>query len=124
MQKVIKFTLIWILTFLSLPDPKNTMITECALRISAKNTFKKKSDIRYYVELVEVDEALSYEDIKNRDKIEYIGYEVAESDLIKNDCLYFSFDTFQKIFWMHCINREKHSNYSLDLPRQEGQKRE
>ena len=79
-----------------LPNPENTMITECALRISAKNSFKKKTDIRYYVELVEVDEVGSYEDIKNRDKIEYIGYEVAESDLVKNECQYFNFDTFSK----------------------------
>ncbi len=79
-----------------LQDPKNTMITECALRISSKNAFKTKSDIRYYVELVELDEVGTYEDIKNRDKIEYIGYEVAESDLRKNDCQYFNFDTFSK----------------------------
>ncbi len=79
-----------------LPNPENTMITECALRISAKNSFKKKTDIRYYVELVEVDEVGSYEDIKNRDKIEYIGYEVAESDLVKNESQYFNFDTFSK----------------------------
>ncbi len=37
-----------------LPDPQNTMITQCALRIRNNNTFKKKSDVRYYVELVEV----------------------------------------------------------------------
>jgi len=79
-----------------LPDPQTTMITACALRISTKNAFKKKSDIRYYVELVDVDEVGSYEDIKSRDKIEYIGYEVAESDLVKNECQYFNFDTFAK----------------------------
>jgi len=80
-----------------LPDPQNTMITQCALRIRNNNTFKKKSDVRYYVELVEVDEVGTYEDIKNREKIEYIGYEVAESDLDKNECQYFKFDTFSKI---------------------------
>ncbi len=79
-----------------LPTADNTMITECALRISAKNTFKKRSDIRYYVELVDVDEVGTYEDIRNRDKIEYIGYEAAESDLVKNEWQYFNFDTFSK----------------------------
>jgi len=79
-----------------LPDPENTMITACALRISAQNTFKKRSDIRYYVELVDVDEVGSYDDIRNREQIEYIGYEVAESDLKKNECQYFNFDTFSK----------------------------
>ncbi len=79
-----------------LPDPQNTMITQCALRIRNNNTFKKKSDVRYYVELVEVDEVGTYEDVKNREKIEYIGYEVAESDLNLKECQYFKFDTFSK----------------------------
>ena len=80
-----------------LPDPQETIITQCALRIRNTNTFKTKSDIRYYVELVEVDEVGSYEDIKSREKIEYIGYEVAESDLNKKECQYFKFDTLSKI---------------------------
>ena len=79
-----------------LPDPDNTMITECSLRISAKNTFKRIQISVINVELVDMDEVASYEDIQNRDKIEYIGYEVAESDLGKNDCQYFNFDTFSK----------------------------
>ena len=80
-----------------LPNPENTMITQCALRIRNNNTFKKKSDIRYYIELVEVDDAGTYEDIKNREKIEYLGYEVAESDLNRKEYQYFNFDTFSKI---------------------------
>lgn len=80
-----------------LPNPQKTMITKCALRLRNKNTFKTKSDIRYYVELVEVDEVGTYEDIKNREKIEYIGYEVAESDLNSKDYQYFNFDTLSKI---------------------------
>ncbi len=80
-----------------LPDPQKTMITECALRISNNNTFKTKSDVRYYIELVEVDEVGTYEDIKNREKIEYIGYEVAESDLNSKESQYFNFDTLSKI---------------------------
>jgi len=80
-----------------LPDPENTMITQCALRIRNNNTFKKKSDVRYYVELVEVDEVGTYDDIKNREKIEYIGYEVAESDLNSKECQYFKFDTLSKM---------------------------
>ncbi len=79
-----------------LPDPENTMITQCALRIRNNNAFKKKSDVRYYVELVEVDEVGEYEDIKTREKIEYIGYEVAEADLNGKECQYFKFDTLAK----------------------------
>ena len=79
-----------------LPDPKNTVITQCALRIRNKNTFKTKSDVHYYIELVELDEVGTYEDIKNREKIEYIGYEVAESDLDSKESQYFNFDTLSK----------------------------
>ncbi|PHS40659.1 MAG: peptidase [Sulfurovum sp.] len=80
-----------------LPDPKNTMITNCTLRIRNKNTFKTTSDMRYYIELVEVDEVVTYEDMKNREKIAYIGYEVAESDLNSKEYQYFNFDTLAKI---------------------------
>ena len=80
-----------------LPDPETTIITQCALRIRNNNKFKKKSDVRYYVELVEVDEVGTYEDIQNREKIEYIGYEVAESDLNTKECQYFKFDTLSKM---------------------------
>jgi len=80
-----------------LPDPSETMITHCALRIKNQNSFKKKSDVRYYIELVELDEVGTYEDIRNRDKIEYIGYEVAEKDLTAKEYQYFNFDTLSKI---------------------------
>jgi len=80
----------------TLPDPRQTIITECALRIRSKNTFKKPSDIRFYVELVELDEVGTYDDIKNREKIEYIGYEVAEKDLRRKEDQYFNFDTLSK----------------------------
>ncbi len=79
-----------------LPDSENTVITECTLQIRNTNTFKNKSDVRYYVELVELEEANSYEDIKAREKIEYIGYEVAESALNTKEKQYFKFDTFAK----------------------------
>jgi hypothetical protein len=80
----------------TLPDPEVTMITECALRIRNKNIFKKKSDVRFYIELVEVDEVGAYEDIKHREKIEYIGYEVAENELKGREYQYFNFDTLSK----------------------------
>jgi hypothetical protein len=79
-----------------LPEHDRTMIISCALRIRNTNTFKKRSDIRFYVELVELDEVGTYEDIKNREKIEYIGYEVAESDLNGKEYQYFNFDTLSR----------------------------
>ena len=80
----------------ALPEHDRSMITQCAVRIRNKNSFKNKSDIRFYLELVEVDEVGTYEDIKNREKIEYIGYEVAESDLKNRDYQYFNFDTLSR----------------------------
>jgi hypothetical protein len=79
-----------------LPSCDMSVITKCALKIRNSNSFKKKRDIRYYVELVDVDEVGSYDDIKNREKIEYIGYEVSESDLNSKDYQYFNFDTLSK----------------------------
>jgi len=79
-----------------LPEHNKTMITQCALRIRNNNVFKKKSDVRFYVELVELDEVGTYEDIKNREKIEYIGYEVAQSDLNTKEYQYFNFDTLSR----------------------------
>jgi len=81
-----------------LPNPQTSIITQCTLRIHNKNSFKTKTDVRYYVELIELDEVGSYEDIKNREKIEYIGYEVAESDLVKKEHQYFNFDTLSRNF--------------------------
>ncbi len=79
-----------------LPDYENHIITDCSLRIKNKNIPKGKSDIHYYVELIEVDEVGSYEDIINREKIEYIGYEVAENSLKSQENQYFNFDTLSK----------------------------
>jgi len=79
-----------------LPNPEHTMITKCTLRIRNNNTFKTSSDVRFYVELVELDEVGTYENIKNREKIEYIGYEVAESDMGNKEYQYFTFDTLSK----------------------------
>ncbi|NPA27607.1 MAG: peptidase [Epsilonproteobacteria bacterium] len=80
----------------NLPDFESTMITECAIKIKSKNIINKKSDVRFYLELVEVGEVGSYEDIKNREKIEYIGYEVAQEDLKKNEYQFFKFDTLSR----------------------------
>jgi len=79
-----------------LPEHNSNIITDCALKIKNKNVPKKKSDVRFYVELVELDEVGSFEDIKNREKIEYIGYEVAENDLKNKEYQYFKFDTLSR----------------------------
>ncbi|MBN2825075.1 MAG: peptidase, partial [Campylobacterales bacterium] len=81
----------------AMPEYETHIITSAILKIKNKNSFKKNRDTRYYVELIEVDSVESYSDIKQRDKIEYIGYEVAESDLNAKSDNYFIFDTLSKI---------------------------
>ena len=79
-----------------LPDYDTTMITHCYIEIKNKNVHKKRSDVRFYLELVELDEIGTYEDIKNRQTIEYIGYEIAQSDLKIKESQYFNFDTLSR----------------------------
>ncbi|MEA2029426.1 MAG: M14 family zinc carboxypeptidase [Campylobacterota bacterium] len=81
----------------SMPDYDSNIITSAVLKIKNNNKFKKNKNTRYYVELIEVDSVESYDDIRNRDKIEYIGYEVSESDLNPKSNNYFIFDTLSKI---------------------------
>ncbi len=80
-----------------LPNSSEHIITNCTLKIKNSNILKKKSDIRFYIELVELDEIGTYQDIKNREKIEYIGYEVSESDLSTKKYQYFNFDTLSRM---------------------------
>lgn len=80
-----------------MPEYETNIITSAVLKIKNKNKFKKNRNTRYYVELIEVESVDSYDDIKNRDKIEYIGYEVSESDLNPKSNNYFIFDTLSKI---------------------------
>ena len=94
-----------------LADYQNHIITDCALKIKNKNIPKRKSDIRFYVELAELDEVGSFEDIKNRQKIEYIGYEVAENDLKNRDYQYFKFDTLSR----HVLDNLHQENKKLKL---------
>jgi len=80
----------------ALPDPDTTVITKCTLKIKNSNKFKKKRDVLYYVELVDMDEVGNYEDIKSREKVEFIGYEVSENDLSRKEYQYFNFDTLSR----------------------------
>ena len=77
----------------SLPDPSKTIITDCYLEIKNKASTKTKMDIRYNIEFVDVEDT-SYESIQNRDRIEFIGYEVSRADLQKNKKHKFIFDYY------------------------------
>ncbi|MEA2049420.1 MAG: M14 family zinc carboxypeptidase [Campylobacterota bacterium] len=77
----------------ALPNPDETIITSSYIEIKNKSATKTKQDIRYNVEFVDVDDA-SCQSIKNRDRIEFIGYEVSRSDLQKNKTHKFIFDYY------------------------------
>jgi serine protease inhibitor ecotin len=91
----------------NLSDYNSTIITQAVIRIKNKFKFKNKKNTRYYVELIEVDEVNSYSDIKNRDKIEYIGYEVEENTLSTKEYNYFKFDTLSRLKLVELYKNKK-----------------
>jgi hypothetical protein len=80
----------------NLPNPNETIITNSYIQIKHKSTTNTKLDIRYNIEFVDIDET-SYTDIQNRDRIEFIGYEVSRTDLQKNKTHKFIFDHYSKL---------------------------
>ncbi len=80
----------------SLPEPDETVVTHAYIEISNKKKPKNKNDMRYNIEFIDVDNH-TYEDIKARQRIEFIGYEVSRSDLIKNSTHHFIFDSFSRL---------------------------
>ena len=76
-----------------LPDIDEITITDAWIEIRNSSTVKKDVDIRYNVEFIDLDE-FSYQDIKNRDRIEYIGYEVSSAELNRKREHLFIFDSY------------------------------
>jgi hypothetical protein len=78
-----------------MPDPKLTVITDAYLVIQNTNFLGLKKDIRFTVELAEFDN-LSYDAVKQRQSIQYIGYEVSHNELRDKKQHYFNFDSFSR----------------------------
>jgi hypothetical protein len=76
-----------------LPNPDETVITDSYIEIKNKKSTKTTEDIRYNVEFVDL-ENMAYEDMQNRDRIEFIGYEVSRADIQKHKTHKFIFDYF------------------------------
>lgn len=98
----------------SLPDPKETIITDSYIQIKNKNTTKTKLDIRYNVEFIDVEDT-TYEAIQNRDRIEFIGYEVSRADLQKKKTHKFIFDKYSCLA-LEDIHREGKSTRFIIKP--------
>jgi hypothetical protein len=77
----------------NLKNPKNTIVTSAYIQIKNNTISKTKEDIRYNIEFVDVLDN-SYSSIQNRDRIEFIGYEVSQSDLRTNKISKFIFDNY------------------------------
>ncbi len=77
----------------TLPNPDETVITDAYIIIQNKNKPKLSNDARYNVEFVDT-QSHSYEDIKNRERIEFIGYELSLADLKNKSKHHLLFDSF------------------------------
>jgi hypothetical protein len=77
----------------ALPDISNIAITEAWIEIKNISTVKKDVDIRYNVEFIDLEE-FSYQNIKNRERIEYIGYEISSAELGRKKEHMFIFDSY------------------------------
>ncbi|ALM89710.1 MULTISPECIES: M14 family metallopeptidase [Alteromonas] len=83
------------MTFLTenLPDPKKTVITEAYLTMSNENALPTSQDIRFTIELAGLED-LDYQSVKNREKKEFIGYEVSNAQLKDKNSHNFIFDSY------------------------------
>jgi predicted deacylase len=90
-----------------LPQPKTTLITEAYIEIESGGRLKGKEDIRFYLELVDMDSVDDYNSIKSRQKIDFIGYEVSSLDIVEGESRFFIFDSNLKLKLedMHSQNR-------------------
>lgn len=80
----------------SLPNPNNTIFTDAYLVLNNKNSLTAKKDIRFSVELVELED-LDFDSVKQRESIQYIGYEVSNSELRERGSHYFDFDSYSRL---------------------------
>ncbi|MBU1666847.1 peptidase [bacterium] len=80
----------------TLPDPDEAVITDAWIQIENTSTVKNKIDIRYNVEFVDLEE-FSYQDIRERERIEFIGYEVSSAELGTKKEHHFIFDHYSKL---------------------------
>ena len=78
-----------------LPNPDEAIITDAWIQLNNTSTVKNKVDIRYNVEFIDLEE-FSYRDILERERIEFIGYEVSSAELGVKKEHNFIFDHFSK----------------------------
>lgn len=77
----------------ALPDADNTVITQAYLLLNNKNHLNTAKDIRFTIELMELND-VDYQSVKQREKIEYIGYEISNEQLKGKSQHHFIFDHY------------------------------
>ncbi len=90
-----------------LPEAENLVITRAYIELSNQTVYLKPKGISFYLELLEDIKDRTYKDIKNRERIEYIGYELRDADLNKKQKHYFIFDTLSKLYLEDFIEQGK-----------------
>ena len=89
-----------------LPDPDRTVITDAYLVLQNKNALNTQQDIRFTIELAGLQD-VDYQSVKQREKIEFIGYEVSNAQLKERSVHHFIFDSFgkQHLEQLHATNQ-------------------
>ena len=77
----------------ALPDPDCTVITSAYVRLKAKNQLKTRKDIRFTMELAELSD-MDHASIRDRQQIEFVGYEVSNEQLRESASHNFMFDSY------------------------------
>ena len=94
----------------TLPSPDETVITDAYIIIQNKNKPKIATDARYNIEFVDT-QSHSYDDIKNRERIEFIGYELSLSDLKNKNTHHLLFDSFSMLELENFHAEKKHASF-------------
>ncbi|WP_440056551.1 M14 family zinc carboxypeptidase (plasmid) [Pseudoalteromonas sp. T1lg65] len=74
-------------------DPEKTVFTQACLTLHSNNSLSSAKDVRFTVELVELKD-VDFKHVKQRQKIEYIGYEVSNAQLKERTTHNFNFDSY------------------------------
>ncbi len=78
----------------NLPDMENIVISEAYIELTAQK-IQAKSSIRFHVEMIEpIDAEITYENVKKREIVERIGYDVSVADIKASRKQRFVFDRF------------------------------
>ena len=93
-------------TLEQLPNPDEIVITDAYLVMQNKNSLNTQKDIRFTIELAELKD-IDYTSVKERQKIDFIGYEVSNALLKEKKKHHFIFDSYcrQELERLHSENK-------------------